>query len=64
MQWLDEGAVEEGEVALSVPTAAAELGLEEGRGGLLGVMAALGELEERRVVGWPGRPARAAARPG
>ena len=55
MQWLDEGADEEGEVALSVTTAAAELGLEEGRAGLLAVMAALGELEERRVirVAWP-----------
>jgi len=55
MQWLDEGAGDEGEVALSVTTAAAELGLEEGRAGLLAVMAALGELEERRLirVAWP-----------
>jgi hypothetical protein len=55
MQWLDEGAGDEGEVALSVPTAASELGLEKGRAGLLAVMAALGELEERRVVrvSWP-----------
>jgi hypothetical protein len=54
MQWLDEGAGDEGEVALSVPTAAAELGLEPGRAGLL-EMGALGELEERRVVSvaWP-----------
>ena len=64
MQWLDEGAGEEGDVALSVSTAAAELGLNKGRGGLLEVMAALGELEGRRVVevAWPmgpggGRPA-------
>jgi hypothetical protein len=58
MQWLDEGAVDEGEVALSVPTAAAELGLEEGRAGLLAVMAALGELEGRQVleVAWPTGP--------
>jgi hypothetical protein len=55
MQWLDEGAGEEGVVALSVPTAAAELDQEGGRAGLLAVMAALGELEERRLVsvGWP-----------
>lgn len=55
MQWLDEGAGEEGEVALSVGTAASELGLEGGRSGLLAVMAALGELEERGAVrvAWP-----------
>jgi hypothetical protein len=55
MQWLDEGAGEGGDVALSVPTAVAELGLEPGRAGLLEVMGALGELEERRVVtvAWP-----------
>lgn len=56
MQWLDEGAGEEGEVALSVATAAFELDQEEGRAGLLAVLAALGELEDRRLVsvGWPG----------
>jgi hypothetical protein len=56
MQWLDEGAPEDGLVALSVATAAAELGLEGGRDGLLAVMAALGELEERGLVdvAWPG----------
>ena len=55
MQWLDEGASDGGELALSVSTAAAELGLEAGRSGLLAVMAALGELEERRLVdvAWP-----------
>jgi hypothetical protein len=55
MQWLDEGADEAGELALSVATAASELGLEHGRAGLLEVMAALGELEDRRVVrvAWP-----------
>ena len=55
MQWLDEGAGDEGAIALSVATAASELGLEAGRPGLLRVMAALGELEERRVVSvaWP-----------
>ena len=64
MQWLDEGASDGGELALSVSTAAAELGLEAGRSGLLAVMAALGELEERRLVdvAWPtgsgGREAR------
>jgi len=64
MQWLDEGAHDEGEVALSVATAAVELGLEGDRSGLLAVMAALGDLEDRRQVSvaWPtgasGREAR------
>jgi hypothetical protein len=55
MQWLDEGAGEDGEVALSVATAASELGLEGGRSALLAVMAALGDLEERGTirVAWP-----------
>jgi hypothetical protein len=55
MQWLDEGAEEEGAIALSVPTAANELGLEPDRAGLLTVMAALGELEDRHLVrvAWP-----------
>lgn len=64
MQWLDEGAGEDGAMALSVPTAAAELDLEEGRPGLLAVMAALGELEDRGViaVAWrAGRGTREAA---
>lgn len=64
MQWLDEGAGDDGAVALSVPTAAAELDLEEGRPGLLAVMAALGELEDRGViaVAWrAGRGTREAA---
>ena len=49
MQWLDEGAGDDGEVALSVATAASELDAE-GREGLLAVMAALGGLEDRRLV--------------
>ena len=55
MQWLDEGAGPEGEVALSVATAASEHGLEGGRAGLLAVMSALGELEVRGAVrvAWP-----------
>jgi hypothetical protein len=63
MQWLDEGAGEEGEIALSVATAASELGQEHGPAGLLAVMAALGELEERRLVsvGWPGGTGRGEA---
>lgn len=58
MQWLDEGADEAGGVALSVGTAAAELGLEPGREGLMGVMAALGALEDRGAVTveWPTGP--------
>ena len=57
LQWLDEGRSPEGDVMLSVPTAAAELGLE-GDEGLLALMRALGMLEDdRRVsVSWPGRP--------
>ncbi len=56
MQWLDEGAPDDGRVALSVPTAASELGLDGGREGLLAVMGALGELEDRKLVtvAWPG----------
>ena len=56
MQWLDEGAAEDGRVALSVPTAAVELGLGGGREGVLAVMGALGDLEDRRLVSvaWPG----------
>jgi hypothetical protein len=55
MRWLDEGADERGELALSVASAADELGLEDGRAGMLAVLAALGELEERGVVSvaWP-----------
>ena len=63
MQWLDEGAPDDGAIALSVSTAAAELGLPSGREGLLAVMAALGDLETRGVVGveWPtGRTGREA----
>lgn len=57
LQWLDEGMTVDGDVMLSIPTAAAELGLE-GDDGLLALMAALGVLEEdgRVRVEWPGRP--------
>ena len=50
LQWLDEGRPEDGMIALSVTTAAAELDLEPGRPGVLAVLAALGELEERKLV--------------
>ena len=50
LQWLDEGRSPDGVVALSVTTAAAELGLAPGRSGVLAVMGALGDLEERRLV--------------
>ncbi len=50
MQWLDEGAPDDGQIALSVPTAASELGLDGGREGLLAIMGALGDLEDRRLV--------------
>lgn len=56
LQWLDEGAAGDGQIAFSAATAASELGVEEGREGLLELMAALTELEERGVVvvAWPG----------
>lgn len=56
LQWLDEGRPPDGSVALSVVTAAAELDLPPGREGLLAIMAALGDLEERGTVtvAWPG----------
>jgi hypothetical protein len=50
LQWLDEGRPEDGVVALSVATAAAELGVGSERTGILAVMGALGALEERRLV--------------
>ncbi len=50
LQWLDEGRPEDGTVALSVSTAASELGLEGERSGVLAVLGALGELEERKLV--------------
>lgn len=57
-RWLEEGADEGGELSLSVAAAAAELGLPTGRRGLLAVMTALGELEDRRLVrvSWPQGP--------
>jgi hypothetical protein len=63
LQWLDEGAPEHGAVALSLATAASELEVGGGRTGLLAVMGALGQLEERGAitVAWPsgrGRDAR------
>lgn len=62
LQWLDEDRPVDGAIALSVPTAAAELGLPPGRQGLLTVMAALGRLEDRGAirVAWPGGPGREA----
>lgn len=56
LQWLDEGAPDDGQIAFSAATAASELEVEEGREGLLELMAALTELEERGVVAvaWPG----------
>jgi hypothetical protein len=54
-RWLEEGEDPRGELALSPAAAAEELGLEEGRRGLLGVMAGLGDLEARGLVrvSWP-----------
>ncbi len=50
LQWLDERRPADGTIALSVTTAAAELGLEPGRAGVMSVLAALGDLEERGLV--------------
>jgi hypothetical protein len=54
-RWLEEGAHDDGEVSVSVQAVAEELGLEPDRSGMLAVMAALGELEDRRLVrvSWP-----------
>ena len=64
LQWLDDGRPPEGDVMLSVATAAADLG-REGPSGLLAVMGALGALEDagRARVEWPGhRPGAGDAR--
>ncbi len=55
-RWLDDGRPESGEVDLPLAEAVEELELDDGRAGLLDVMAALGELEHRGVmsVSWPG----------
>jgi hypothetical protein len=50
LRWLDEGRPDDGTVALSVTTAARELGLEPDRTGVLPLLAALGELEEQGLV--------------
>ena len=50
MRWLEEGAADDGEVTVPLAPVATELGLDDDRSGLLQVMAALGELEERRLV--------------
>jgi hypothetical protein len=50
MRWLEEGAADDGELTVPLAPVATELGLDDDRPGLLQVMAALGELEERRLV--------------
>lgn len=54
-RWLEEGARDDGEVSVSVADVARELDLRPDRSGMLAVMAALGELEDRRLVrvSWP-----------
>lgn len=54
-RWLDDGRPEDGRVPLDVREACEELELAGGREGLLALMAALGDLEARGVVGvsWP-----------
>ena len=58
LQWLDEGRAAGGDVLLSIPTAAAELGLAGEGEGLLDIMSALADLEEagRMHVSWPRGP--------
>lgn len=50
LQWLDEGRPDDGAVLLSVVTAAAELNTGDGRSGVLAVLSALSDLEERKLV--------------
>ncbi|MEQ9094250.1 MAG: hypothetical protein RLN63_09080, partial [Miltoncostaeaceae bacterium] len=54
-RWLDDGRPDHGRVPLDVRETCEELDLEEGRAGLLALMAALGDLEARGVVAvsWP-----------
>lgn len=56
LQWLDEGAPEDGLIAFSAATAASELELDDGREGLMELLRALTDLEERDLVhvSWPG----------
>lgn len=55
-RWLEGGRPPDGVVALSLVEAVDELELEGGREGILRLMSALGELENRGVVdvSWPG----------
>lgn len=64
MRWLDEGADDEGALDVTIGSAADALGLETDRAGILAVMTALGELEDRGAidVSWPAGPASAEAR--
>ena len=50
LQWLDEGRPDDGAIRMSVTTAAADLEAGEGRAGVLAVMSALTDLDERGLV--------------
>lgn len=50
LQWLDDGRPEDGTIGLSVTTAAAELDCGTDRAGVLKLLGALSDLEERGVV--------------
>ena len=50
MRWLDEGADDEGALDVTIGSAADALGLETDRAGILAVMTALGELEDRGAI--------------
>ena len=58
VRWLDAARPDDGALSVSIPDAAAELGLADDRASVLEVMGALGRLEERGVVdvAWPGGP--------
>ena len=60
LRWLYEGADEDGVLVVSVSEIAESLDLGTQRRDMLAVMAALGDLEERRLaaVSWPGGQAR------
>ena len=64
MRWLEEGAADDGEVTVPSPPSRRSWGSHDDRPGLLEVMGALGELEERRLAARSTGAPWAASRPG